>query len=204
MQPVVISDAISIPANSTIQNVIAANDSLRQLLRLPWDAAITLAAVQSAVGLLIDFDAGSDNLVSSSNCRVSTGTPEIPLDIINGEGFGLDGNILVLKATNNTGGAIVLRYTIIAEYVEQVGPQMRVMQQGPISIPNGTVDFQLLDGLRYERAVRPSVMEILMTSSAAGLLRELFVDNERVAPASTISLANRVPQDPFDATVAGV
>lgn len=204
MQPIIIQDAISIAANSVNQNVIASNDGLRQLLRLPYNAKIALAAVQSAAGLLIDFDAGSDNLVASSNCRVSASTPEIPLDVVNGEGFGMEGNILVLKASNPTGGAITLRYLIVAEYVDQVGFQTRVMQQGPISIANGSVDFQLLDGLRYERAVRPSIMDILMTSSAAGLTRELFVDSDRIAPASTISLANRVPQDPFDQTVGGV
>lgn len=204
MQPIVIQDTIAIAANDTNENVIASNDALRSLLRLPWNAKITLAFVQSAIGLQMDFSAGAENLVASSNGRVSASTPELPLDIVNDGGYGSEGDILVLRAVNNTVGAITLRYMIIVEYVEQIGAQQRVIQQGPISIANGAIDQQLLDGLRYERARVPSMVDFLMTQSAAGMTREIFVDMERIAPSSTISLANRIPQDPFDMTVGGI
>lgn len=209
-QPVVIQDTISIAANSVNNNVIASNAALKSLQRLPFAARITIAFVQSAAGLQMDFDIGAENVVSSSNGRVSTGAPEIPFDVVNGVCFGQEGDILVLKAANTTGGAISLRYLIIAEALAEPGeqvqipPQHRVIQQGPISIADGEAAYQLLDGLRYERAPRDAIMALLMTSSAAGLTREVYIDMERIAPASTISIANRIPQDPTDSTVAGI
>lgn len=209
-QPVVIQDAISIAANSVNENVIVSNNSLRALQRLPFPAQITFAAVQSAAGLQIDLNIGSKNVVASSNPRVSASTPEIPLDVVNGDCYGEEGSLLVLRAANVTGGALTLRYMIIAEPLAETGelvdlpPDTRVMVQGPTSVANSSVDLQLLDGLRYERAPVDAIMEILMTQSAAGITRQVFVAMDRIAPASAISLANRIPQDPFDVTVTGI
>lgn len=210
MQPVVIQDAISIAANSVNENVIVSNNALRALQRLPFPAKVLLAAVQSAAGLQLDFYIASKRVVASSNPRVSASTPELPLDVINGNAYGEEGAILVLRVANPTGGALTLRYQIIAEALADSGVQVQlppdeiVMQQGPTNVPNGTVDQQLLDGLPYEYAPADLIMDILMTSSAAGLTRQVFVDMDRVAPSSSISLANRIPQDPFDTTVTGV
>lgn len=209
-QPVVIQDTISIAANSVNNNVIASNSALKSLQRLPFAARITLAMVQSATGLQMDFDVGSENVVSSSNGRVSTGAPETPFDVVNENAYGNEGDMLTLKAANTTAGAISLRYLIIAEAMAEPGeavqlpPNMRIIQQGPTSIADGSVATQLLSGLRYERAPRDSMMALLMTSSAAGMTREVYIDMDRIAPASTISLANRIPQDPTDSTVAGI
>lgn len=209
-QPVVIQDTISIAANSVNNNVIASNSALKSLQRLPFAAQITIAFVQSATGLQMDFDIGSENVVSSSNGRVSTGAPEIPFDVVNDGAFGMEGDMLTLKAANTTGGAISLRYMIIAEAVAEPGqavempPNKRIIQQGPTSIADGTVAYQLMNGLRYERAPKDSIVAFLMTSSAAGMTREVYIDMDRIAPPSTISLANRIPQDPTDSTVSGI
>jgi len=210
MQPVVIQDSIAIAANSVNENVIVSNNSLRALQRLPFPARLTFAAVQSAAGLQFDFNCGAENLVSSSNGRVTTSTPQIPLDVVTSEGYGSEGDMLIVRAANTTGGAITLRYMIIAEALGEPGqmvdlpPNTRVMQQGPTVVTNGTVDQQLLDGLRYERPRVDSILDVFMTQSAAGITREIYIDMERIAPASTISLENRIPQDPFDTTVGGI
>lgn len=209
-QPIVIQDAISIAANSVNANVIASNNSLKILQNLPAASKVTLLAVQSATGLSIDFDVGQSNVVAESNCRVSASTPENPFDVINDEIYGQPGDIMALKAANTTGGAITLRYMIIAEplgeanQMMQLPPNYRVTQQGPISIANNTVDQQLLNGLRLEKPSVDSILDILMTQSAAGMFRSVYVDSERIAPPSAISLANRIPQDPLDMTVTGV
>lgn len=209
-QPIVIQDAISIGANSVNNNVIASNDSLKILQMLPAASKVTILAVQSATGLQIDFDIGSSNVVAESNCRVSASTPENPFDVINDEIYGQQGDLMSLKAANTTAGAITLRYMIIAEPLAEAGemvqlpPNHRVTQQGPTSVANNTVDLQLLDGLRLERPSVDSILDVLMTQSAAGMFRSLFVDSERIAPPSSISLANRIPQDPLDMTVTGV
>jgi hypothetical protein len=209
-QPVIIQDAISIAANSVNNNVIASNNALLALRRLPFPAQVEIAFVQAATGLTIDFDVGPSNVVSASNGRVTSQAPVIPLDIINGECYGDQGELLTIKAANTTGAAIVLRYVITARPLAQPGehvqlpPNNLVCQQGPIAIANGTNDFPLLNGLRLERPPVDSIGDVLMTQSATGLLRTVYIDNERVAPPSTISLANQMPQDPFDSTVTGL
>lgn len=210
MQPIIIEDAISIAAGATNENVLVSNASLRGAVRAPFPARGGLALVQSALGLQFSFDYGSKNVVSNSNGRVSSGSPDEPLDVVNDEWFCQEGDQLVLRAVNPTGGAIVLRYRLVLMpmglpgQVVQLPPDCRVMQVGPTSVAAAAVDVQLLDGLRYERAPVDASMELFMTQSAAGLLRSLYIDMERIAPPSAISLSNRIPQDPYDQTVQGV
>lgn len=214
MQPVIIQDAIAIAANTINDNVIASNDSLRGLLESPFPARGRLLAVISATGLRIDMGYGSKLIASSCDARVSTSTPDDPLDVVNDEWFCQEGDQLVLRAANTTGAAITLRYTIILEPMVgddfvpgtpyQLPPDVLVMQRGPVSIAANAVDVQLLDGLRFERVNVPSVLRVLMTQSAAGLFRQLYIDQDRIAPPSAISLNNRIPQDPFDSTITGV
>jgi len=210
MQPIVIQDTIAIAANSVNNNVIVSNSSLRALQRLPFPAKVTIAFVQSAAGLQMDLTIGSDLVVADSNGRVSSGSPQIPLDVVNSEAYGEEGDLLVLKAANTTGGALTLEYMIIAEPMAEPGqqvqlpPQTRVMQQGPIVIANNTIDQQLLDGLQFERPGKDSIMDVLMTQSALGMTRSVYVDMERIAPPSSISTENRIPQDPYDTTVTGI
>lgn len=211
MQPIVIQDTIAIAANSVNNNVIATNPSLIALRRLPFPAKITFAITQGATGISFDLDVGSSNVVANSNARVVATSPQIPLDVVNSEAYGDEGDLLTLKAANTTGASITIRYMMIAEpLVEaqgqrvQLPPNTLVMVQGPINVPNTTTDQQLLNGLKYERAPVPCIVDFLMTQSAAGLLRTIYVDSERIAPPSAISLANQIPQDPFDTTVMGV
>ncbi len=204
MQPVIIQDTITIGAGLTNENVIISNPSLQALQRLPFAAKIGFAAVTSAAGLLLDFDVGSSNFVKSSNVRISTGSPQLPLDVVNDEMYQREGAMLILRATNPTGGNIVLRYMIVAEPVSELRPCQRVMQQGPTTIAAAAVDVQLLDGLMYENPPHDCLLDVLMTSSAAGLLRSVYVETTRVAPPSTISIENRIPQNPFDMTVGSI
>lgn len=209
MQPVIISDNISVAANSVNDNVIASNASLRRYLRAPFPFQGKLLAVQSAAGLRIDMDYGSKNVVASSDPRVSA-TLDNVLDVINANWHGLTGDQLVLRVANTTAGALTLRYLIVLDPLGEPGsvpnlpPDARVIQRGPISIAAAAVDVQLLDGLRYERAPVPSTLDVLMTASAAGLLSQLFVEADSIAPPSAVNPNNRVPQYPFDVQVEDV
>lgn len=207
MQPIVIQDSISVAANTVNENVIASNNALRGLLRLPsgvW--RISISFTQSALGMLADFNVGSRNVVSSTAPRVDAGAPQYPLDVINSDCYGEEGDILTLRVTNTTGGALIFRYMVTAEQIDvsDVQGDTRVIAQGPITVNNGVTDQQILDGLRYERAAADSILNIYMTSSAAGLTRQVYIDMDRVAPTSAISIANRMPQDPYDLTLSGV
>lgn len=214
MQPVIIQDSISIAAATVNDNVIASNTSLRGLLECPFPARAKLLAVISATGLRIDMGYGSKIVAASCDLRVSTSTPDDPLDVINDDFYPGESDQLVLRAANTTGGAITLRYLIqLTPLVNDdwtpgtpidMPPDAVVMQRGPVAVANNTLDLQLLDGLRFERVTVPSLLRVLMTQSAAGITRQLYIDQDRISPPSSISLNNRVPQDPFDATISGV
>lgn len=213
MQPTIIQDAISVAANSINENVIVSNAALRGLLEAPYPARIRLLAVISATGLRIDASHGSSKYASSCDLRVSSSTPDDPLDVVNDEAYTQANEQMVIRAINTTGGAITLRYMLILEPLvgdDYVGglvdlfPDVLVMQRGPVAVADGTAALQLLDGLPFERISVPATLKIFMTQSAAGILRQVFIENDRIAPPSTISLNNRIPQDPFDMTISGV
>lgn len=213
MNPVLIEDSISIAATSVVDNLLVSNPSLRRYLRCPFPARGKFLAVQSATGLRVQLDYGSMNVIGDSDPRIVAAGNDLTdtLDNINDDWYPDEGDQLVLRVTNTTAGALTLRYRItLHPLVEEIGqkvrlpPSSRVMQRGAVAIANNTVDQQLLSGLRYERAIKPSFMKILMTSSAAGMSRQLFVANENVAPPSAITPNNRVPQDPFDVTIRDV
>jgi len=213
MQPTIIQDAIAIAANSINENVIVSNAALRGLLEAPYPARIRLLAVISATGLRIDASHSSSKYASSCDLRVSSSTPDDPLDVVNDEAYTQAAEQMVIRATNTTGGAITLRYMLILEPVVdeswtgglvELPGDVLVMQRGPVAVADGTTALQLLDGLPFERISVPSVLKVFMTQSAAGLLRQLYIDQDRIAPPSTISLNNRIPQDPFDMTINGV
>lgn len=213
MQPVIIEDTIAIAANAINNNVIVSNPALRGLLEAPFPCQGALLAVQSAAGLFIDMGYGSKNVVTDSAPRVAT-FAEDPIDVINNEWYADAGDQLVLRVVNTTGGALTLRYRIILTPLVddawtpgtpvQLPPDTVVMQQGPVVVLAGAADVQLLDGLKYERINVPSYLRVLMTQSAIGMTRELYIDQDRIAPPSSISIANRIPQDPFDSTILGV
>lgn len=204
MQPVIIEDSISIAATSVNDNVIVSNSSLRRYLRAPFAAQGKLLAVISATGVRVSLDYGSKNVVGDSDLRVGTDLQE-PLDILSDAWFPNEGDQLVLRASNTTGGAITLRYRImLTPWEGELPPDCRVMQRGPTSIAAAALDIQLLQGLRYERAPVDSRMEIFMTASAAGITRQCNVDTESIAPPSALAPLNRIPQDPFDRNIEGI
>lgn len=213
MQPTIIQDAISVAAGSINENVIASNAALRGLLEAPYPSRIRLLAVISATGLRIDATHGSSKYAAGCDLRVSSSTPDDPLDVVNDEAYCQAGEQMVLRAINTTGGAITLRYMLILEPLVdeswtggqvELYPDVLVMQRGPVSVADATAALQLLDGLTFERINVPATLKVFMTQSAAGILRQVFIDQDRIAPPSTISLNNRIPQDPFDMTISGV
>lgn len=204
MQPVIIEDLISVAANTVNANVIASNPSLSRYLRSPFRAKGELIATQSAAGLIVDFDYGSKNVVANSTLRVST-IFQAPQDVLNGDWYCDEGSQMVLRVSNPTGGALSIRYRItLLPWEEEFPPDCRTMQSGPISIAAGAVDTQLLAGLRYERPPVDSLLRAFMTASAAGLLRQVYVDTDSISPPSAIAPINAVPVDPFDITIEGV
>lgn len=213
MQPIIIEDTLSVSASSTIENALAENNTFRGVMMAPFPARLRLLAVQSAAGLRIDCLHGAKAYVQSSEVRVAT-FPEDPLDVINEEAFTEEGEVQTIRIVNTTVGALTFRYRLMMiplvdeswmpGQAVQLPPDSLVTQRGPVSVANGENDLNLLDGLPQERVPTPSILRVLMTQSAAGITRQLYIDQDRIAPRSVISIANRIPQDPFDSTVDGV
>lgn len=211
MQPVIIEDVQAIAANSTVQNVIVSNAALRGLLNAPWPARIRFLATISAVGLTVDVLHGSSIHIAQSAPRIAT-FPEDPLDLMNEDAYCQAQEQMVVRVTNTTGGSLSITYRMeLIPMVDetwngdpiQLPPDCKVMQN-LLVITTLQQDVQLLDGLTFEQNSMPSILRVLMTASATGLLRQLFIDQDRIAPPSAVSIANRIPQDPFDTTVSGV
>lgn len=209
LQPVIIEDNISIAAGATNDNVIASNSSLRRYLRSPFAANGKFMATQSATGLRVSVDYGAKNVIDNSDMRVGTDMQD-PLDVINSNWHPSEGDQLVVRVTNPTGGALSIRYRIVLEPLAEPGtpsdqielpPDTRVTVRGPVSIAASAIDVQQFSGIRYERAPSDSIMRILMTASATGLTKQIFVDMDSIAPPSSIPPLNRVPQDPFDQVI---
>lgn len=208
MQPTIIEDVISVAAGATNDNVIVSNPSLRGLLNAPYPSRIRLLAVVSAAGLRIDATHGSSKYVDSSDPRIAT-FAEDPIDLINGDAYCQAQEQMVLRAVNSTGGALSLAYRIILDPLIDENwdgnpvelPPDTVVTQRLQSIAAAAVDTQLLDGLTFQQIAEPVILKVLMTGSATGLTRQLFIDQDRIAPPSAVSIANRIPQDPFDTTV---
>lgn len=207
MQPIIIEDNISIAAGTTNENVIASNPALERYLRCPFNAGGQFMAVISAVGLIVNVEHGDRNVVADTAPRVGTDLQE-PIDVINGDWYAEKGEQLVVKVNNPTGGALSIRYRITLINLADMGimelpPDSQVMGQ-VTSIAAAAVSTDVLSGTKLQRPARDSFLEVFATASAAGLTREVYIDQTNVAPPSAIAPLNRMPQDPFDRNVEGI
>jgi len=211
MQPTIIEDTISIAGNSVNQNVIVSNSSLRGLLNAPYPSRIKLMAVSSALGLTLDASHGNKMYASAVIPRIDT-VMQDPNDVINADAYCQAQEQMILRVSNSTGGALVIRYRLeLTPMVDESWngaevplPPDAVVMQSQVVVGAGAVDDQILDGLMFEQLAVPALLKVLMTGTATGLLRQLFIDQDRIAPPSAINPANRIPMDPFDTTISGV
>lgn len=211
MQPTIIEDVQSIAANTTVQNVIVSNTALRGLLNAPYPARIKLVVVASGYGLRVDALHGGSMYCSNIEPRFHTVVQE-PVDILNENAYTQAQEQMVLRVTNTTAGALSLTYrlTLIPVVDESWNgapvelPPDSVVMQGSQVITTLQTDVQLLDAKPFEQLSVPSMLTVLMTMSAIGLIRQLFIDQDRIAPPSTFSVANTMPGEPFDTTISNV
>lgn len=214
MDSIIIEDVQAIAAVSIIDNIIMVNNALKPLVKIPFPCRGKLLAVQSATGLRLDLTHGQRKVLASSDIRVpAVFSPEDPNDVVADEWYGEPGEMLALRVTNTTAGALNLRYRILLEPLYD--EWMPGMDYGPLppdtltmqrvqSIAAGAADINVLDGLEFEQLPVPSLLRVLMTAAATGLTRQLYIEQTRIAPPSAISILNRVPMDPFDETIKGV
>jgi len=149
--PVSIRDVVSIAAGAVVENVINSNTGAQRYIRPPFNAIGRMLANQRAAGLLIELIVNGRTVVDLSSILVKTATTLDPLiDLLAPKFFVGEGQQLVLRASNPTGGAIVLRYQIELEETDQMDTNLLITQRGAISIAAGA-KVQLLSGLKFER-----------------------------------------------------
>jgi len=100
----IIAKEVSIPANSSVENVFAG--SAFEFARGPQ--LVTLGITQSAVGLLATFTSGADVVVEESAPPVKTVMPVIPDDFYASD-IAAPGDRYVLRVRNTTAGPLTVR-----------------------------------------------------------------------------------------------
>lgn len=204
MTPVTIQDDISIAANTVVENVIASNTGAQRYIRAPYDSIGMLLIAQSASGLRFELVVDGDTVMDSSDANVST-VLNIPDNMVLSQFFCRVGGQMVLRVSNTTAGALSARYRITLRegQAAEFPGRMRTTIRGPISVAANAV-VQLLTGLRFERPLRDTLLQVIATASAAGLLLEVFVNGQSVAPALPVKSSNRVPIVPYDVLIDDV
>lgn len=102
-----IKKSTSIPANSTVDNVISGS----VFEYMPWNAALSIGVTAAAAGLLMTINSGSDTILEESPVNPTTNPPKIP-DDIEVTDRAMAGERLVIKVRNTTAGAVVA-YTLV-------------------------------------------------------------------------------------------
>jgi hypothetical protein len=218
MDSIIIEDVQSIAIGAVVDNIIVVNNALRPLAKIPFPCRGKLLAVASGgsvgAGLRIELTHGQKKVLASSDMRIpAVFSPEDPNDIMADDWYGEPGEMLALRVVNASAGVLSIRYRILLEplYEDWVPgmnygplPPDTLVQQRSQSIAANTPDLNVLDGLEFEQLPVPSMLRVLMTSSAIGLTRQLYIEQQRIAPPSAISILNRMPMDPFDETIRGV
>jgi hypothetical protein len=97
----IMTDRQSVPANTTIQNVI--QGKLHEFLSEP--SRIGLYATGSAVGLNYSLLIGGEALVDDQEVSAANRFPVVPDDFV-AEGGGLQGDRILVRVRNTTGAAI--------------------------------------------------------------------------------------------------
>lgn len=98
---------VSVPANSTIDNLVTG--SIYEFM--PFNASINLGLTASATGLVGTVNTGSDTLLEESPLNIKTTFPAIP-DEMDLQDMAAAGERLVVRIRNTTGGALTVRALI--------------------------------------------------------------------------------------------
>lgn len=214
LQPVIISDTVAIADGSQALNVIAQNTALIPLQRAPFTGKGKLVAsctgnATTSNKFTIQFQHGDRKVVASSNPRSdANGLIQEPNDVIADDWYVEEGEVLLLLASNAEGASKNLTYRIELQPLVGSGelpPDTLVQQQGYIAVAANATDQQLLANTDWERPPADAIGSLYMTSSTAtgSPNRQLYVDMQRIAPPSAIVPQNRIPQIPFDLSIAG-
>lgn len=103
----VIQKEVSVAANATVDNLISGSSF--EFLR--GNAVVSCGIVGSATGLVASIQSGSDIVLEEAPILVKTTMPTIPDDMYYND-VGVQGDRLVLRIRNTTGGALTVRAVV--------------------------------------------------------------------------------------------
>ena len=103
----VIQKEVSVAANSANENILSG--SAFEFLR--GNAVVSIGLAGSATGLVANIQSGADIVLEESPILVKTTMPTIPDDMYYND-VGVQGDRLVVRIRNTTGGALTVRAII--------------------------------------------------------------------------------------------
>ncbi len=103
----VIQKEISIAANAVDNNILSGSSF--EFLRS--NAVVSVGLAGSASGLVANIQSGSDIVLEESPILVKTTMPSIPDDMYYND-VGVQGDRLVVRIRNTTGGALTIRAVV--------------------------------------------------------------------------------------------
>lgn len=103
----VIQKEVSIAANSSNDNILSGSSF--EFLR--GNSIVSIGLTGAATGLVANIQAGSDIVLEESPLLVKTTMPNIPDDMYYND-VGVQGDRLVIRVRNTTGGALTVRAVV--------------------------------------------------------------------------------------------
>jgi hypothetical protein len=100
----VIQKEISVGANAVVDNILSGSSF--EFLRS--NAIVSIGMAGSATGLVANIQSGADIVLEESPILVKTTMPTIPDDMYYNDA-GVQGDRLVVRVRNTTGGALTVR-----------------------------------------------------------------------------------------------
>lgn len=199
--PILISDTVAVAANTTIENVIASNTAAQRYIRPPMNVQCKLMAAVSGLsipGLRLELIVDGKSILDGSDARTIASAGQLlqPDDIIVEQFFCRQGAQIVLRAINGSAGSLSVTYRIeMVETTERMLPQ-RITQRAVVIPANTTVT--VLSGLRFERPIVDSYLDVFASAGATGMQLEVYIDGNSIAPAFPVAATNRMPLNPYD------
>lgn len=201
MTPIIIQDTVSVAAATTNENLLNSNTGAQRYIRPPMNVDCKLLLGVSSLaqpGLRLELVVNGECILDLSDARQVAAVAQLlqPDDIVVEQFFCPQGAQIVIRAVNGSAGAITCTYRI--EMHESEGRQFpqRLTQRFQAIAANTTVS--ILTGLRYERPIVDSLLDIFASASATGVQLQLLVDGKSVAPAMPVGATNRMPLNPYD------
>ncbi len=97
----------SVPANGTLDNVLAGN----QYEFLPYTARLDFGVVAAAIGVVMDVYSGSDTLIEAGSVSSANRSPVFPDDFDLSD-VAMGGERIKVRLRNTTAGAIIVNTTV--------------------------------------------------------------------------------------------